>query len=104
MRHSHKHPIYSCVSIFLLTASLATHVSAQSTPSNIQMIEPARWTQEDVTIAQKYSTATKESNAALYESIKNCQTLDASTRITCVAQARAIYNEEMADIRIRFKR
>lgn len=70
----------------------------------LQMQEPARWTQEDVTTAQKYSTATKESNAALYESLKNCQILDVSLRASCTAQARGSYNEEMAAIRIRFGR
>lgn len=124
MRSTYIRKIYLCVGVLAMTGSMISMSSAQSPivielkkpappvntyinqPVNtyIQMEEPARWTQEDITPAQKYSTATKESTAALYEANKNCQTLDPSQRTSCAAQARIIFNEEMSAIRIRFQK
>jgi hypothetical protein len=114
MHQSIKKQLYSFSAGLFLVASLMSSSSAQSPAvielkkpaapitTYIQMEEPARWTQEDITVAQKYSTATKESSAALYEAMKICENLDPSQRSHCISQARSIYQVEMSEIRARF--
>lgn len=116
MRSLFKQKLLLCVGVLTIVVSMSSTSSAQApivvelrkpaqaVSTYIQMEEPARWTQEDITPAQKYSTATKETSAALYEAMKICQTLDPSQRPICAAQARTIYNEEMATIRTRFQK
>lgn len=104
MRQSHTLKSCSLFAVVVLIASISSTSIAQSGQSTILMEEPARWTQEDVTEQQKYSTATKESIAAQQESIQNCQILDPNLRPACIALARKTYSEEMAAIRVRFKR
>lgn len=113
MGHELKQKFYLVIASALLIATIASPASAQYV-KNVQstqgvqtiiiMEEPARWTQEDITRQQQYSTATKESIAAQQESIKNCQFLDPTQRPACIALARTTYNEEMALIRARFNR
>jgi len=104
MRHSYTHQLSTCFATALLGLLIASPSSAQTLQTIVIVPEPARWTQEDVTTEQKYSTATKESIAAQQESIKNCEMLDPAQRPTCVASARKTYSEEMALIRTRFNR
>ena len=104
MRHSYTHQFSSCVAVALLMSSIASPSSAQTAQTTVLLIEPARWTQEDVSPEQKYLTATKESIAAQQESIKNCEMLDPAQRPACVVLARKTYQEEMALIRTRFNR
>lgn len=104
MRHLYTHQFSACIAAALLMSSISTTSSAQTEQTTVLMPEPARWTQEDVTLEQKYSTATKESIAAQHESIKNCEILDPAQRTACVALARKTYSEEMAMIRSRFNR
>jgi hypothetical protein len=104
MRQFHTLKFCSIFATSLLIASVSSSSIAQTSQTTILMEEPARWTQEDVTEQQKYSTATKESIAAQHESIKNCQILDPTQRPACIALARSTYSEEMAAIHARFKR
>jgi hypothetical protein len=104
MRQSHTLKYCSLFAATILIASVTFTSNAQTVQTTILMEEPARWTQEDVTEQQKYSTATKESIAAQQESIQNCQILDPTLRPACIALARKTYSEEMAAIRARFKR
>jgi hypothetical protein len=96
MRHSYTYQFSASVATALLMSSIAFTSAAQTAQTIVIVSEPARWTQEDVTPEQKYSTATKESIAAQHESIKNCEILDPTQRSACVALARKTYGEEMA--------
>lgn len=102
MRNFHSKSLSLGLAAFLLTASIATPSAAQSVQTYVQMEEPARWTQEDITPQQKLTTATKEAIAAQQQSIQNCQILDPAPRATCIALARTTYREEMALIRAHF--
>lgn len=104
MRRLYTQKFFACIAATLLIAAVATPSAGQTVQTYIQMEEPARWTQEDVTPQQKYTTATKESAAAQQESIKHCQVLDPAERTACVALARQTYREEMALIRAHFSR
>jgi len=104
MRRLYRNEFIACIAATLMIAAVVTPSTAQTVPTYIQMEEPVRWTQEDVTPQQKYTTATKEAIAAQQESIKNCQVLDPAERTTCVALARQTYREEMALIRAHFNR
>jgi hypothetical protein len=104
MRHLHTFKPYSLLAAAFLISSAPSLSMAQTVQTSTLMVEPARWTQEDVTEQQKYSTATKESIAAQQESIDQCQILDPTQRPACIALARKTYSEEMAAIHARFKR
>lgn len=102
MRHLNLQSFTLGLGTCLLAASIATPSTAQTVQSPLQMNEPARWTQEDITPQQKYSTATKEAIAAQQQSIQNCQLLDPLQRTTCITLARTTYKEEMTLIRSHF--
>jgi len=67
-------------------------------------VEPARWTQEDVTLQQQYSTAYKEATNAQQQFLDECKTLPTNQRNDCIASVRLTYNQEMAAIRLKFKK
>lgn len=64
--------------------------------------DPARWTQEDVTLEQKYETARKESVAARQIALDFCKTLASADQALCLAQTRLEYEKEMTDIKVKF--
>ena len=98
----------SIVSTFLFSAAalsivcVATPLSAQTMVPGVNGPDPARWTQEDVTRAQKLSTAQKEATNAQQASIDDCASKPMNTRQACVAQARMYYAEDEAAIRKMF--
>jgi tRNA1(Val) A37 N6-methylase TrmN6 len=64
--------------------------------------EPERWTKEDLTLDEQYSTAKKEAQAALHEAKIECQAQASFDQITCLSQAKNEYDREMAAINKRF--
>ena len=100
--------IKSIVSTFLFRAAtlsvacVAAPLAAQTLVPGVNGPEPARWTQEDVTRAQKLSTAQKEATNAQQASIDECASKPMNTRQACVAQARMYYAEDEAAIRKTF--
>lgn len=62
---------------------------------------PARWYQEDVTAQARLRTVQKEIAAGLQENMGNCRKLPAAERKGCMAEARALYQQEMAGARAR---
>ena len=89
--------------LFVTSANVST-VSAQQPTSSYMQVEPARWTQEDVTLQQQYSTAFKEATNAQQQSIEECKTLLPNQRSVCITNVHLSYKEEMAAIRLKFKR
>ena len=65
-------------------------------------VDPPRWTQEDVTPEEKRITAQKEARAAYQVELDICNIMHPSERPACIAQARADFQQEMADINARF--
>ena len=98
----------SIVSTFLFNAAalslvcVAAPLAAQTLMPGASASDPARWTQEDVTRAQKLSTAQKEATNAQQASIDDCASKPMNTRQACVAQARMHYAEDEAAIRKTF--
>ena len=98
----------SIVSTFLISAATlslvcaAVPLAAQTMMPGVNAGDPARWTQEDVTRAQKLSTAQKEATNAQQASIDECASKPMNTRQACVAQARMYYAEDEAAIRKTF--
>ena len=98
----------SIVSTSLLRAAalsllcVAAPLAAQTLAPNVNASDPARWTQEDVTRAQKLSTAQKEAVNAQQATIQSCASQPVNTRPACVAEARMHYAEDEAAIRQTF--
>ena len=89
-------------------ATIGISIFACTTAANAQtygvdtMVEPARWTQEDVTFEQKLSTATKEAVNAQQQSLDDCKVLAAAKTPACNAEARTNYKLDMDNISKRF--
>ena len=98
----------SIASTFLFGAAalsitcVALPLAAQTLITGVNAPDPARWTQEDVTRAQKLSTAQKEATNAQQASIDDCAAKPLNARQACIAQARRYYAEEEAAIRKMF--
>lgn len=60
--------------------------------------DPARWHQEDVTMAARMKTMRKEAAAALQENMGACRSMPAAERSACVREARSTYQQEMGAI------
>ena len=61
--------------------------------------EPERWTQEDVTLEQRFDTARKETLAAHQEALNECKELPALERADCTNQAKAQLELELAQLK-----
>jgi hypothetical protein len=57
---------------------------------------PARWHQEDFTLAARLRTIRKEIAAGLQENLGVCKSGPAAERAACMKEARATYQLEMA--------
>lgn len=88
------------LAVSLITYNSVTH--AEYLGPNSSTVEPTRWTQEDITPAQKLKTATTEAVNAQQQFIEDCKLLAASKIDDCIADTRMTYEKEMADIRRRF--
>ena len=104
MRHIYKNVFAPTLKVLLIASIYTGTVSAQQVTSSYIQNEPARWTQEDVTIQQQYSTALKEATNAQQQSIDECRKLNMSQISDCVANARLAYNQDMAAIRLKFNK
>jgi hypothetical protein len=58
--------------------------------------DPARWHQQDDSRAARLATLKKEIGAAQAEAQRACAQQEASTRSSCVAEAKATYQRDMA--------
>lgn len=58
--------------------------------------EPARWTQEDMTIEQQYATARKELAAAYQIALTECNAFTGQVRLECIAQAKSDFERELS--------
>jgi hypothetical protein len=92
-----------CLCLALLSM---TSLQAQSTlplppPPEIRWPapEPERWTQEDVTLEQRFDTARKETLAAHQEALNECKELPVSERAACTSQAKAQLELELAQLK-----
>ena len=65
-------------------------------------VDPARWTQEDVTQEQKFDTARKEAVAAQQIALDHCKSLPISDQALCLAQSRLEFEKEMSDLKTTF--
>jgi len=61
--------------------------------------EPERWTQEDVTLEQRFDTARKETLAAHQEAMNACKDLPLAERTDCTNQAKAQLELELAQLK-----
>jgi len=61
--------------------------------------EPERWTQEDVTLEQRFDTARKETLAAHQEELNACKDLPQTEQVACMSQAKAQLELELAQLK-----
>lgn len=64
--------------------------------------EPERWTKEDLTWEEQYSTAKKEALAAHQIAKSECLSLSQPEQSFCLIQAKSVMDKEMSDINKRF--
>lgn len=93
------------VALFMLSGFVARAQTALPLPPPPVIIwpeaEPERWTQEDVTLEQRFDTARKETLAAYQEALNDCQTLLAAERPDCNRQAKDQLELELAQLKAR---
>lgn len=91
------------------TPQVASESSDQNVPpatarkqaAEVAQGDPARWFREDATAAQRLRTVQKEIAAGLQEAQGNCKRKATAERASCLKEARAIYQKEMAGARAR---
>lgn len=92
-------------SVLALGISLVIYMGAAAAqPMSATSItpEPPRWTQADVTPAQKLSTSTKEAVNAHAQFMNDCKSQPAAQYAACTAEVHKNYEFERAEIRRRF--
>ena len=75
--------------------------TARQQSQEIARGDPARWHQEDVTLAARLRTIRKEIGAGLQENLGVCKSGPAAERPACIKEARATYQLEMAGAKAR---
>ena len=75
--------------------------TARQQEAEISRGDPARWHQEDRSLAERLRTIRKETAAGLQENLGNCRSWPTAARSACVREARATYTLEMAGARAR---
>ena len=75
--------------------------TARQQAAEIARGDPARWHQEDNTMAARLRTIRKETAAALQENLGVCRSGPAAERASCIKEARATYQLEMAGAKAR---
>lgn len=97
--------IFGFVSFFLTATSFAQRelppIPAIVWPGTADS-DPARWSEEDITPEQKFKTGRSEALAAHQDAQNACKSMPAEDQRLCLAQARVVFESEMADIRQRF--
>ena len=100
------HALTIAGSVTCLTLLSISGVQAQSAlplppPPEIRWPEPEpeRWTQEDVTLEQRFDTARKETLAAHQEALNECKELPVFDRADCTSQAKAQLELELAQLK-----
>jgi len=92
-----------CLCLFLLSMSSAQAQSKLPLPPPPEIRwpepEPERWTQEDVTLEQRFDTARKETLAAHQEALNECKEMPVSERAPCISQAKAQLELELAQLK-----
>lgn len=73
--------------------------TARKQAAEIASGDPQRWFQEDTTPAQRMRTLQKEIAAGLQEAQGNCRRQPTAERASCLKQARAMYQKDMAEAR-----
>lgn len=70
--------------------------TAQKQARELAQGDPARWFREDPSAAASLRRLQKEIGAALQEAQGACRKLPAAERSSCMSEARATYNKDMA--------
>jgi hypothetical protein len=92
----------SCLALGISLVIYMGAVAAQPMSGSNVVPDPLRWTQEDVTPAQKLSTATKEAVNAHAQFMNDCKSQSAARYAACAAEVDKNYELERAEIRRRF--
>jgi hypothetical protein len=77
-------------------ATVPPAAAAKQTGEVASGADPARWHQQDDSRAARLATLKKEIGAAQAEAQRACAKGEASTRSSCMAEAKATYQRDMA--------
>ena len=101
--------LFACAALALACAAQAqvsTDANVPAATARQQAAEnargdPPRWHQEDSSMAARLRTIRKETAAALQENLGVCKSGPAADRASCIKEARATYQLEMAGAKAR---
>jgi hypothetical protein len=88
-----------CCAGFAQEADTTPPAVAQNQAKEIARGEPARWKKEDRSMQAQIATKRKEIAAALNEAKVECKQMAAGERDSCMRDARATYQQDMANVR-----
>jgi hypothetical protein len=92
-----------CLMIFLLGVAGVSAQTAQPLPEPPTIHwpepEPERWTQEDLTLEQRFETARKETLAAYQEAMNTCKAMHPTEQADCTSEAKAQLELELAQLK-----
>jgi hypothetical protein len=88
-----------CCTGFAQTSDTTPPAVAKNQAREIAHGEPARWQKADRSMQAQIATKRKEIGAALNEAKVECKQMAASERDECMREARATYQEDMANVR-----
>lgn len=75
--------------------------TARKQAAEVASGDPQRWYREDATPAARLRTMQKEIAAGLQEAQGNCRRKPTAERAACLKEARAIYQKDMAEARVK---
>lgn len=107
--HFLKRAVFACGALAVVVtahAQVSTDANVPPATARKQALEiargdPARWHQEDTTLAARLRTIRKEIGAGLQENLGVCKSSPAAERPACVKEARDTYQLEMAGAKAR---
>lgn len=88
-----------CCASFAQSGDTTPPAVAKNQAKEIARGEPARWQKADRTVQAQIATKRKEIGAALNEAKVECRQMAAGDRDECLREARATYQEDMANVR-----
>ncbi|UGQ47860.1 hypothetical protein [Massilia endophytica] len=88
-----------CCAGFAQSTDTTPPAVAKQQAKEIARGEPARWQKADNTTQAQMATKRKEIKAALNEAMVECKQMASTERSECQREARATYQEDMANVR-----
>lgn len=84
--------VVAALATFAVSAADEHREHREATPK-----DEARWSTPDATAQQRYNSARHEAMAAYHDNLIDCKTRGGDDKTSCTKEAKARYDEEMAE-------